>query len=260
LDNIFRFACFEADRECYQLRHDSRKIKLERIPLELLFLLLEHAGKLVPRAQLATRLWGDGVYLDTERSINTTILKLRKALGDDPHHPQFIETIVGKGYRFIAPVVRKSEIENPFLEIDAQLTKVGNGTTEESTEIRLRDFIVEATGGVPVLMCNVTVGSMDLDRLPLFELEFPTDGTLPSKSEDRFPLELHGMRVTLTAKAAEVLHAFSISVLQRGSLSRVTDSLFLNEESDEIPYPADRDAIRFSSPETSESVSTQQRS
>jgi hypothetical protein len=154
----------------------------------------------------------------------------------------------------------KNEIENPFLENDAQLPKVGNGTTEESTEIRLRDFIVEATGGVPVLMCNVTVGSMDLDRLPLFELEFPTDGTLPSKSEHRFPLELHGMRVTLTAKAAEVLHAFSISVLQRGSLTRATGSLFLNEESDEIPYPADRDAIRFSSPETSESVSTQQRS
>ena len=128
MDNIFRFSCFEADRECYQLRHNSRRIKLERIPLELLFLLLEHAGKLVPRAQAAARLWGDGVYLDTERSINTAILKLRKALGDDPHHPQYIETIVGKGYRFIAPVVRKSEIENPLLEIDAQLPKMGNGT------------------------------------------------------------------------------------------------------------------------------------
>jgi DNA-binding winged helix-turn-helix (wHTH) protein len=238
LDNIFRFARFEADREGYQLRHDSRKIKLERIPLELLFLLLEHAGKLVPRAQAATRLWGDGVYLDTERSINTAILKLRKALGDDPHHPQFIETIVGKGYRFIAPVVRKSVIENPLLENDAQPPKVGNGTKEESTEIRLRDFIVEATGGAPVLMCYVTVGSMALGRLPLFELEFPTEVTLPLKSAERFPLKLHGMRVTLTAKAAEVLHAFSISVLQSGLLTRVTDSLCLNEESDERPYPA----------------------
>jgi DNA-binding winged helix-turn-helix (wHTH) protein len=260
LDTIFRFAGFEADRECYQLRHGSRTIKLERIPLELLFLLLEHAGKLVPRAQAAARLWGADVYLDTERSINTAILKLRKALGDDPHHPQFIETIVGKGYRLIAPVVRECEIENPSLEIHAQLPKVGNGTNEESTEILLRNFIAEATGGVPVLTCHVTVGSMALGRLQLFELEFPTDVALPLKPEDRFLQKLHGMRVTLTAKAAEVLHAFSISVLQRGLRTRVTDSLCLNEESDQRPYPADRETIRFSSPEKSDSVGAHQRS
>jgi DNA-binding response OmpR family regulator len=56
LDNIIRFASFEADRERYQLRRGTHAIKLERIPLELLFLLLEHSGRLVLRERIVAKL------------------------------------------------------------------------------------------------------------------------------------------------------------------------------------------------------------
>src|SRR5215468_7111522 len=102
LDNIFRFARFEANRQQYQLWCGNRPIKLERLPLELLFLLLENRGKLVTRTQIVGKLWGDNVFLDTERSINTAVRKIRKALDDDSRHPQFVETVVGRGYRFVA--------------------------------------------------------------------------------------------------------------------------------------------------------------
>ena len=235
LDNISRFANFEADRERYQLRRGTRAIKLERIPLELLFLLLEHRGRLVPREQIVARLWGDDVLLDTERSINTAIRKIRKALGDDPHHPQFIETIVGKGYRFVAPLIPESEIRNLRPEIQSGLPSVADGTNREGSEIRLRGFSVEATGGAAVLTCDVVVSNIALGRLPLLELELPADVTLPLKPEDRLLLKLHGVRVTLTAKTIQALHAFSISVLQSGLRTRVTDSLRSSQESREEP-------------------------
>lgn len=238
MDSTFCFASFEADRERYQLRCGTRAIKLERIPLELLFLLLELSGRLVPREHIVARLWGDDVVLDTERSINTAIRKIRKALGDDPHHPRFIETIVGKGYRFIAPLIPANETLNPAPGIRSGALSVADETNGESSEIQLRGFLVEVTGGTPLLTCDVLVSNIALGRLPLLELELPADVTLPLKSEDRLLLKLHGVRVTLTAKTIQDLHAFSISVLQSGLRTRAMDVHCLNEEALKKSSPA----------------------
>jgi len=226
LENVFRFARFELDRERYQLRSGSRTIKLERIPLELLFLLLEHRGKLVNREQIVARLWCDRSFLDTERSINTAVRKIRRALRDDPRRPRFVETVVGKGYRFLAPL----EQEDPRREIESDVPLAARAGNRGGSEIRLRGFSVEATGGLPILTCDVVVSNIPLGRLPLMELELPADVTLPLKPRDRLLLNLHGVRVTLTAKAVQALHAFSISVLQSGLRTRVTDTIRLSEE------------------------------
>ncbi len=73
--------------------------------MDLLFLLVQRAGELVPRQDIQRALWGDTVFVDVEPAINTAIRKVRQALRDDADKPRFIETVVGKGYRFIAPVV-----------------------------------------------------------------------------------------------------------------------------------------------------------
>jgi DNA-binding winged helix-turn-helix (wHTH) protein len=225
--DICRFARFEADRERYQLRHESRAVKLERIPLELLFLLLENSGRLVSRAQIIARIWGGDVFLDTERSINTAVRKLRKALEDDSRHPQFIETVVGKGYRFIAALIPERQLN------DSPLTTKSDGSKQENNEIRLRDFSIETTSSGPVLTCEVVVSNIPLGRLPMLEIKLPDNVTLPVKPEDKLLLKLHGVRITLTAKAAQALQAFSISVLQSGLRTRAADSSLLLEESGE---------------------------
>ena len=232
MEKIFRFSHFEADRERYQLRCRTRTIKLERIPLELLFLLLEHHGKLVSREQIVAELWRDGSFLDTERSINTAIRKLRRALGDDPRRPQFIETVVGKGYRFIAPLIARARLQDEQPRIQLYPATPGNGAGTNDHEIRLRGFAVETVDGTPVLTCDVVVGRLALGRLPLSELELPSQVSLPLKPQDRLLLKLHGVRVSLTAKAAQALHAFSISVLQSGLRERATDVLLKEEPPD----------------------------
>ena len=238
MDNVFRFTNFEADRERYQLRSGSRTIKLERIPLELLFLLLEHKGKLVNREQIVARLWSDHSFLDTERSINTAVRKVRRALGDDPRHPRFIETVVGKGYRFFAALEQDDRVR----EVESGVPAAARTGNRDGSEIRLRAFSVEATGGAPVLTCDVVVSNIPLGRIPLMELELPADVALPLKPSDRLLLKLHGVRVTLTAKAVQALHAFSISVLESGLRTRVTDSFRSSEEPLEKAFLADPDS------------------
>lgn len=96
----------ELDLKRYEVRLRGTALKLERRPMELLMLLLEHPGELVTREAIERRLWGDEVFVDADQGINTAINKVRHALGDDPDQPSFVQTVIGKGYRFIGPVTR----------------------------------------------------------------------------------------------------------------------------------------------------------
>ena len=97
-----KFAEFELDRDRYELRRRNSVVKLEKIPMELLVLLAESDGRLVTRDEIIAKIWGTDVFLDTEHGINTAIRKIRQTLGDDPENPRFVQTVTGKGYRFIA--------------------------------------------------------------------------------------------------------------------------------------------------------------
>ncbi len=106
--DLIRFDGFELDARNYCLRRSGKNLKLERIPLELLLLLASRAGELVTREEIIEKLWGKAVYLDTENAINTAIRKIRQALGDDPAQPRFVQTVTGRGYRFVANVAAPS--------------------------------------------------------------------------------------------------------------------------------------------------------
>ena len=100
---------YELDLRPRRLRRGSHVLKLERIPLEILVLLLEHRDEIVTREQIVSRVWGKGVFLDTDNSIRGAIRKLRQVLKDDAETPRFIQTVTGQGYRFIAPVITPKE-------------------------------------------------------------------------------------------------------------------------------------------------------
>src|SRR5918992_3062394 len=105
LRHVLRFESdFELDVETRTLCRDGRVLRLERIPLEILQLLAMNAGQVVTRAQIVDHVWGRGVALDSDNSINGAIRKIRQVLKDAPEHPRFIQTITGTGYRFIARV------------------------------------------------------------------------------------------------------------------------------------------------------------
>ncbi len=100
----FRFRDFVLDVAAYELRRNGHPVRLERQPMDLLILLVGRRGQLVSRSEIVDALWGKDVFVDVENGVNTAIRKLRQALRDAPDTPTFIETVPGKGYRFIAAV------------------------------------------------------------------------------------------------------------------------------------------------------------
>jgi len=96
-----RFGEFELDFGRFQLLRKGKPVRLEGLPLQLLMFLVENQGHLVTRDQIANSLWGTDVFVDVEQGINTAIRKIRKALDDDSAQPQFLQTVVGRGYRFV---------------------------------------------------------------------------------------------------------------------------------------------------------------
>lgn len=105
---IVRFGDFELDVGAYELRRRGKPVRLERHPMDLLILLVERRNELVSRSDIVDRLWGEGVFVDVETEVNTAISKVRQALRDSTDSPRFVETVSGKGYRFIATITSAS--------------------------------------------------------------------------------------------------------------------------------------------------------
>jgi DNA-binding winged helix-turn-helix (wHTH) protein len=100
-----RFAEFELDFGRFQLCRGGTPVRLEGLPLQLLMFLIENRGQLVTREQIADTLWGKDVFVDVEQGINTAIRKIRMALENNSAQPQYLQTVVGRGYRFVAATV-----------------------------------------------------------------------------------------------------------------------------------------------------------
>jgi TolB-like protein/DNA-binding winged helix-turn-helix (wHTH) protein/Flp pilus assembly protein TadD len=122
----------ELDRNSYELRRAGRALKLERIPLDILFLLVERRGQLVTRDDIIGKIWGKDVFVDTDSSINGAIRKIRQVLKDDPENPVFVQTVTGKGYRFIAAV---TEAEFPAHKSGGKNLESSNTITQEPSTL-----------------------------------------------------------------------------------------------------------------------------
>jgi DNA-binding winged helix-turn-helix (wHTH) protein len=101
---IVLFGPFEADLHTGELRRDGRRVHLQQQPFRVLNVLIERPGELVTREELRRTLWRDGTFVSFERGLTSAVRKVREALGERADSPTYIETLPGRGYRFIAPV------------------------------------------------------------------------------------------------------------------------------------------------------------
>jgi cholera toxin transcriptional activator len=114
---VFCFGAFEADEVRGELRNHGVRIKLHSQPFQLLTMLLERPSDVVTREEMRQRLWGHVTFVDFDHGLNSAINKIREALGDSASQPRYVETVSGKGYRFIAPVS-----QNPITTIRVAAT------------------------------------------------------------------------------------------------------------------------------------------
>jgi DNA-binding winged helix-turn-helix (wHTH) protein len=99
-----RFGAFLADLERTELFQNGRRVKVQAKLFQALELLLRRAGDVVTREEVRCHLWPDTFLTNLDANVNTTINKLRQALGDSPESPVYIETIPRRGYSFLAAV------------------------------------------------------------------------------------------------------------------------------------------------------------
>jgi TolB-like protein/DNA-binding winged helix-turn-helix (wHTH) protein/Tfp pilus assembly protein PilF len=206
---------FELDARAYELRRAGRALKLERIPMEVLRLLVEERGQLVSRDRIIERVWGKDVFLDTDNSINAAIRKIRQALKDDPEQPRFVQTVTGRGYRFIAPV-------EPVLAEAPERPAV----SEPAGEAPAREKPTRARLALALTLLVAVVTVMTLWRFPRVRHRSGMDPTLRSvvvlpldnlsgdPSQDYF---VDGMTDALTTDLAKLS---SLRVISRTSAMR----------------------------------------
>jgi transcriptional activator of cad operon len=91
-----------ADRTTNELGRGDETVRIEPKAMEVLMVLAQHAGEVISREKLLADVWA-GVVVGDE-ALTQSIIKLRRAFGDDARAPAYIETISKRGYRLIAPV------------------------------------------------------------------------------------------------------------------------------------------------------------
>ena len=111
------FGAFELDLESGRLRKSGRVLKLRPQPARVLCLLVSQAAKLVDREEIRRLLWGDSTFVDYDVGVDYCVYRIRSALGDSAQAPRYVETLPGRGYRFIAPVTRERSFAEPTIAV-----------------------------------------------------------------------------------------------------------------------------------------------
>lgn len=102
----YRFGVFEADAKTGELRRQGVRLRLNAQPFQVLLMLVERPGELLTREEISRELWPEGTFVDYEHGVNSSVNRIREALGDSASRPRYVETLARRGYRFVAPVER----------------------------------------------------------------------------------------------------------------------------------------------------------
>jgi DNA-binding winged helix-turn-helix (wHTH) protein len=107
-----RYVCFgqfHVDLQREELFKEGSRVRIPSKVFQVLLALVERPGEIVTREAMRARLWPEGAFVNYDANVNTTVNKLRLALGDSPEKPMYVETIPRQGYCFLGTVERVDE-------------------------------------------------------------------------------------------------------------------------------------------------------
>jgi TolB-like protein/tetratricopeptide (TPR) repeat protein/DNA-binding winged helix-turn-helix (wHTH) protein len=227
----------ELDQRAYELRRAGRPLKLERIPMELLLLLLERRGQLVTREQIIERVWGKDVFLDADTSINSAIRKIRLVLKDDPEQPKFIQTVTGRGYRFIGgvtdvvPLTLAPPAQTP-MGPNQGLQPTGDLAAPAKAIIQVRRLVVRSHGrvaqaaaaAVVLFLFFGAIGYWSSQRRSLLRPQFKTIAVLPLQNYSGDPQQEYFVDGMTDSVIADLGKIKDLRVISRTSVTPYKNS------------------------------------
>src|SRR6202165_3395825 len=114
-----RFGPFQIDQQRQEVTKNGSRLKLQGKVYQVLLALIEKQGEVVTRDELRLRLWPADTHVNYDANVNTTVNKLRQALGDSSEKPLYIETIPRKGYcLLVQPEVSDKSPHSHFVQSD----------------------------------------------------------------------------------------------------------------------------------------------
>src|SRR6204780_5103364 len=141
-NSVVRFGTYEVSFQSGEVRKSGLRIRMQQQPMKLLEILLEHAGEVVTREELRSRVWPNESFGDFDQAVNIAIAKLRSALGDSAENPRYIETLPKRGYRFIADV--------SFVDADGRIRRPESVSTDSPVTESVHQFQGNGLAAPPV--------------------------------------------------------------------------------------------------------------
>jgi len=230
--------------------------------MELLLLLVERQGELVSREVIAVGVGGGEGGGVVDHSINTAVGKVRQVLRDDPEKPRFVETVVGKGYRFAAPVICSNGGSNRGVQVEsarttAQATSEPADQPAESRFVLRRWRMVVGATAVLALIAAIAVWYRARSLKPAAQPAIKSLAVLPLKNLSSEPGQeyladgmteeligrltgIHDLRVISRTSSMqfkdsklsvpEIAKALNVDVVVEGSVMREGDHIRIHAQ------------------------------
>jgi len=158
------FGHFQVDLQREELFKDGARVPIPSKVYQVLLALVERPGEIVTRDDLRARLWPGGTFVNYDANVNTTVNKLRLALGDSPDQPIYVETVPRQGYCFVGAVERRTEFRKSadgkgvVVSTEAtQLREISEAPAAKKSKGRLPGFFVSGWAAA-ILLCGVLLG------------------------------------------------------------------------------------------------------
>ena len=158
------FGHFQVDLQREELFKDGARVPIPSKVYQVLLALVERPGEIVTRDDLRARLWPGGTFVNYDANVNTTVNKLRLALGDSPDQPIYVETVPRQGYCFVGAVERRTEFRKSadgkgvVVSTEAnQLREISEAPAAKKLKGRLPGFFVSGWAAA-ILLCGVLLG------------------------------------------------------------------------------------------------------
>jgi len=151
-----RFGPFQVDQQRQEVSRNGVRLKLQGKVYQVLLALIEKQGEVVTRDELRLRLWPADTHVNYDANVNTTVNKLRQALGDSSEKPLYIETIPRKGYCLI---VRPEFAEVPVAVAPVTPANGVNGKARTESASAVKTDIWITLGIIGLILAGMLLGA-----------------------------------------------------------------------------------------------------
>jgi DNA-binding winged helix-turn-helix (wHTH) protein len=148
---------FQIDQQRQEITKNGEKLKLQGKVYRVLMALLEKPGEVVTREELRQQLWPAETYVNYDANVNTTVNKLRLALGDSSEKPIYIETIPRKGYCLLV----RPEISATPKIVAVSISELGKlpAKLSENSDARPRAALWNVAAIIGLLLAGILLGA-----------------------------------------------------------------------------------------------------